>query len=135
MEESGDSKGTWKALNDLMNWKSKNTQSNEIKISSSEIASNPKQIVNHLNKHFTEIGNKLAYEIPYPQNDITFRSYITKTNTVFKLQKVTPTRMLKLLSTLDSTKATTVNKISNKFVQNDSSIYPSVSLQNFLFLH
>ena len=70
-----------------------------------------------MNKHFTEIGIKLASEIPDPPNDITLKSYLTKTNTVFKLQKVTPTRILKLLSTLDSTKATGVDKISNKLLK------------------
>ena len=86
-KKSGDSKGTWKILNDLMNRKSKNTQISEIKISPLEITSNPKEIANHLNKHFTEIGIKLASEIPDSPNDITFKSYLTKTNTVFKLQR------------------------------------------------
>ena len=55
----GDFKGTWRVLNNLMNRKSNNTMINEIKISSSESMTNPKDIADTLNQHFIEIGQNL----------------------------------------------------------------------------
>ena len=89
-----------------MNRKSKNTQINEIKTTPAECVTKPKDIANHLNKHFTEVGINLASKIPEPSDGITFQSYLTKTNTVFKLRRVKPSRVLKLLTTVDTSKAT-----------------------------
>ena len=66
-QNRSDFKGTWRVLNNnLMNRKSNNTMINEIKISSSESVTNPKDIADTLNQHFIEIGQKLASEIPEP---------------------------------------------------------------------
>ena len=56
-----------------MNRKSNSTMINEIKISSSESLTNPKDITDSLNKHFIEIGHKLASEIPDPCNEKVLR--------------------------------------------------------------
>lgn len=42
---------------------------------------------------------------------------MTNSDTLFKLRKVKPSRVLKLLSTLDTAKATGVDKISNKLLK------------------
>ena len=49
----GDFKGIWRVLNNLMNRKSNNTMINEIKISSSESVTNPKDIADTRNQHLT----------------------------------------------------------------------------------
>ena len=54
-----------------MNRKSKHTEISEICISPTEIVTN---IADLLNKHFTEIGQKLASEIPEPPGGINFES-------------------------------------------------------------
>ena len=113
----GDCKGTWKVLNDLMNRKSKSTQIREIRHTPTELATNPKDIADLLNVTFTEIGNKLASEIPEPPSGISFKTYLSKTNTSFRLLEIDPSRVLKLLTTVDLGKATGVDQISNKLLK------------------
>ena len=113
----GDFKGTWKVLNNLMNRKSNNTAINEIKLTPSVTLTNPKDIADHFNKHFTKIGHKLASDIPKPVTKNYFKTFMTKSNSKFKLQKVEPSRVLELLSTADSAKATGFDKISNKLLK------------------
>ena len=60
----GNPKSTWKTLNDLMGKKSAITEISEIRGSSSETLTNAKDIADHLNKHFTQIGPDLATKIP-----------------------------------------------------------------------
>ena len=82
-----------------MNRKSKTTQIREIRHTPTEFATNPKDIADLLNVHFTEIGKKLASEIPEPPSGIGFETYLSKTNTNFRLQEIDPSRVLKLLGT------------------------------------
>ena len=49
-----------------MDRKSKNTQIKEIKLTPTESETKPEGIADQLNKHFTEIGSKLASEIMEP---------------------------------------------------------------------
>ena len=55
-------KDTWKTLNDLGK-KSANTEVSEIRGSSSETLTNAKDITDHLNNHFTQIGSDLAEKV------------------------------------------------------------------------
>ena len=60
----GDPKNTWKVLNDLMGKKSAVTEISELAIvtSSSENGlSNAKDIADHFNKHFTQIGKTFLH--------------------------------------------------------------------------
>ena len=76
-----------------MNRKSKHTEISEICISPTEIVTN---IADLLNKHFTEIGQKLASEIPEPPGGINFESCLSKGITNFSLREVEPSTVLKL---------------------------------------
>lgn len=53
-----------KTLNDLTGKKPAVTEISEIQGSSSETLTNAKDIADHLNKHFTQIGSDLAGKIP-----------------------------------------------------------------------
>ena len=55
-------KDTWKTLNDLGK-KSANTEVSEIRGSSSETLTNAKDITDHLNNRFTQIGSDLAEKV------------------------------------------------------------------------
>ena len=100
--------GTWRVLNNLMN---------EIKISSSESVTNPKDIADTLNQHFIEIGQKFASEIPDPPKGKSFESFMKRSISKFKLQKVEESKALKLLLAADSAKATGYDKIPNKLLK------------------
>ena len=113
----GDFKGTWRVRNSLMNRKSNSTMINEIRISSSESLTNPKDIADSLNKYFIEVGHKLASEIPDPCNGKSFETYMLRSTSRFKLQKVKKSQVLKLLSTADSGKATGYDKKPNKLLK------------------
>ena len=131
--KAGDCKGTWKVLNNLMDRKSKNTQIKEIKLTPTESETKPEGIADQLNKHFTEIGSKLASEIMEPPSGVSFKNYLTKTDTKFKLKKVKPAKVLKLLSTVDPGKASGVDQISNKLLK-IAAPYIHLSLTDFFNL-
>jgi len=115
--KEGYCKSTWKVLNDLMYCKSENTQKREKRHTPTELATNPKDNAHLLNVHFTEIGKKLASEMPEPPSGISFETYLSKTNTKFRLQEIDPSRVLKPLSTVDLGKAMGVGQIWNKLLK------------------
>ena len=78
---------------------------------------NPKDIANNFNKHFIEIGRNLASEIPYPSNGKSFDTFMSRSNSKVKLQRVEESKVLKLLTTADSAKATGYDKIPNKLLK------------------
>ena len=90
---------------------------NEIKIFSSESVTNPKDIADALNQHFIEIGQKLASEIPDPPKGKSFESFMKRSISKFKLQKVEESKALELLLAADSAKATGYDKIPNKLLK------------------
>lgn len=57
-----------------MNRKSNNKQINEIRTISGELLTSPKDIANYLTNHFTEIGERLALQIPEPSDVISFET-------------------------------------------------------------
>lgn len=62
-KNSGDSKATWKILNNAMGKKSQNICINEIQTSSGEILREPGDIAEHINSHFADIGPRLASKV------------------------------------------------------------------------
>ena len=64
---STNSKESWQTINELLNRQSKATTINEVNVNGKSIAGD-KDIANEFNKYFSEIGKKLAKEIPH--NDI-----------------------------------------------------------------
>ena len=63
-ENVGDQRNTWKVLNDLMGKKSAVTEVNENLTSTNTTLKNAGHIANHFNVHFTEIGPRLARNLP-----------------------------------------------------------------------
>ena len=91
----GNPKSTWKTLNDLMGKKSAITEISEIQGSSSETLTNAKDIADHLNKHFTQIGPDLAKKIP--ATPVNAEDYLRREPSVFEFPEIDPSRVLNLL--------------------------------------
>ncbi len=114
-ENAGDQKATWKVLNDLMGKKSAATEVNEILTSTYTTLKNAGHIANHLNVHFTEIGPRLATNLPVSSTNA--EDYLKREPSSFEFAEIEPSRTLKLLSRLDITKATGLDQISNKVLK------------------
>ena len=104
-----------------MGRKSKDIELNKINVSPTGSFTNAKDIANELNMHFTEVGPKLASNIPSTTTTKSFEDYITKSESVFSFVSVPPTLVHKLLEHCDIKKAVGVDKISNKILQIGSS--------------
>ena len=100
-----------------MGKKTKSSEIPKIKLNSSEPITDAKDIANSFNTHFTEIGPKLASQIPLPVQGKTFEKYLTKVDSTFCFTKILPFRVLKLLQTSDVAKAVGIDKISNKILK------------------
>ena len=86
-------------------------------MNSSEPITDAKDIASSFNIHFTEIGPKLASQIPLPVQGKTLEKYLTKVDSTFCFTKIRPSRVLKLLQTSDVAKAIGIDNISNKIVK------------------
>ena len=71
---STNSKESRQTINELLNRQSKAATTNDVNVNGKSIAGD-KNIANEFNKYFSEIGKKLAEEIPH--NDIDPVSYVT----------------------------------------------------------
>ena len=111
----GNPKSTWKTLNDLMGKKSAITEISEIQGSSSETLTNAKDIADHLNKHFTQIGPDLAKKIP--ATPVNPEDYLRREPSVFEFPEIDPSRVLYLLLKVDIARATGLDQISNKVLK------------------
>ena len=92
-----------------MSKKSAVTEISELVTLSSENGlNNAKDIADHFNKHFTQIG---------PASTTNPEDYLKRHSTTFQLSEVKSSRVLKLLLKLDVSKATGIDQISNKILK------------------
>ena len=87
----------------------------EIQGSSSETLTNAKDIADHLNKHFTQIGPDLANKIP--ATPVNAEDYLRREPSVFEFSEIDPSRVLNLLLKVDIARATGLDQISNKVLK------------------
>ena len=116
-KSSGDSKSTWKIINELRGKKSNNTVISEIKSASSEAVTDSKGIANTLNSHFTDIAAKLASEIDADQCKANPVDFFGKVKSVFSLHLVTSSEVEKLLKDIKTDKATGLDGITNTILK------------------
>ena len=76
---------------------------------------NPLELSNEFNNHFANIGPKLASEINCDSG--SYQRYLTVTDKRFKLQPTNSNKVFSLLNKLDKSKATSLDKISARFVR------------------
>lgn len=113
----GNPKGTWKVLNDLMGRNRNNTEITKLNITSSESVTDSKNIANSFNTYFTEIGPKLASEIPSQVNNKSPEDFLTKVDSKFGFRKIKSTEVFELLKGSKTGKAVRIDKISNKILK------------------
>ena len=99
-----------------MGKKSAVTEISELVTSSSENGlSNAKDIADHFNKHFTQIGPDLAANLAASTTNP--EDCLKRHSTTFQLSEIKSSRVLKLLLKLDVSKATGLDQISNKILK------------------
>ena len=74
-----------------------------------------KDIADHFNKHFTQIGPDLAANLPTSTTNP--EDYLKRHSTTFQLSEIKSSRVLKLLLKLDVSKATGLDQISNTILK------------------
>ena len=84
------------------------------------IVTEPGKIANIFNNFFTDIGPKLAKDLP-EHNQIP-ESYVKPLNTIFSFQLVTETDVSKLLYTIKTNKATGHDRISAKLLKDGADV-------------
>ena len=72
-QNSGNSREIWKTINSLMSRKTKDSSINELKADNVSFTE-PILIADQFNKHFTEIGTKLASVLP--ESDCDYEQYV-----------------------------------------------------------
>ena len=115
-EASADQRATWKILNDLMGKQSDSIMVSELRTDSATLT-RPEEIADFLNCHFTTMGPRLASEIPSDQINKKPEDYLTKHSASFQFKNISPSKVLKLLSSVKIAKATGLDKISNKILK------------------
>ena len=106
---------TWKLINEL-NSRHPNKVKNipEIKVREQTITE-PSEIAEELNLHFSSIGGRLAFEIPSSNVEPEF--YLEPTKSIFSLKAPTVDVVRKLLSKLNESKAAGLDNIPNKLLK------------------
>ena len=108
------SKESWRTINELLNRKSKATTINEVNVNGKSIAGD-KDIANEFNKYFSEIGKKLAKEIPH--NDIDPLSYVTPVSNSFTFKNISKEELSYVISSMKTSKSAGIDKISIRLMQ------------------
>ena len=110
----GDVRKTWKLINELSSRQYKTTDISELKINGHSISS-ANAMSEAFNSYFTSIGRDLANEIP--KSDTKPEWYMKPNDKVFSFQKIQESEIHKLISGLDSNKATGLDNISCKILK------------------
>ena len=97
-----------------MGKKSDSTQINDLK---TEPLSEPEKIAEYLNIHFTNVGPKLASEIPTVDCDANPADSQQRVNSSFELKEVTISDVFKKLQGVNVAKATGHDNIPNKILK------------------
>ena len=116
MEASkGNLRKTWNVINELTSRNSgKSTNILEIKVDN-KIASNPIDIAETINDHFTNVAQLLARDIPVV--DANPESYLEPTDHSFSLQIPSVDIVCNILSKIDEKKATGLDMIPSKLLK------------------
>ena len=114
LENCTNNKDGWNYMNELLNRKSQTTIINEIKADEKTITGN-QNIANEFNAFFCEIGRILCEDIP-PNNDDPLQ-YLTPSKGEFSFRAIYESELNKVLQSLKLSKASGLDKISNKLLK------------------
>jgi hypothetical protein len=114
LANSTNSKESWQTIHELLNRKSKTTAINEINMKGKTIAGD-EEIAKEFNKYFSEVGKKLADEIP--DNDIDPLHYVNPVSNSFTFKTITEEDVNRIISSMKTCKSAGIDKISVKLIQ------------------
>ena len=112
-------KNTWKGINRLIGNESEFNKITQLDTGYS-VSTDPIEISNILNTHFSKIGPSLASEIQNTSNNFT--DYITPTEQFFQLAEVSCQEVFNLIQKIPSNKASGLDNISARLLKEASSI-------------
>ena len=97
---------------------SRNSKSDQITSLKSDnvVITNPTEILENFNKHFTEIGLKLSSQIQF-QTTKSYPDYLNPTTSVFTLNPTTSNVVYKFLTLILEKKATGLDEIPCKLLE------------------
>ena len=121
-------KEMWRKISDLTNKRAKTTNISEV-AEEGVILTDPTEIANSFNKFFSEIGPNLSDKLP--NSNYAPESYVKSINDDFHFRTITESEVLKLLSTLKTSKATGHDKISPKLLKDSADIITKSLTQIF----
>ena len=107
---------TWRIINQLRSKTSKCSSVKEIVHNGTSIT-NPDELSNAFNDHFSSIGPRLANKTHHNVASLSHLHYLSNTNCQFELNTIGVTKVHALLSKLCKSKATGLDKISARFLQ------------------
>lgn len=125
------SKTLWKITQEIIKSPKQNQEIKQIKLPNNHVVNDKKQIVNEFNKHYAEVGNKLANKIHSPNK--TFP--IVTTNNSFFLTPVDDKEIVELIKELKNNKAPGIDGITSEMLKETINIMTPllVSLINKIF--
>ncbi len=112
-------KQMWKTINKLTNKNSKTTIITEFKHESQSVT-DVSSITNAFNTYFNEIGINLASNME--QSSRSPETYLPNCNSQFQMQNTTVIEVYKILSSIDVSKSTGHDGISNKLLKDSADI-------------
>ena len=115
-ESKGNMRNTWKVINELTSRKSRNSSIRNVKDSAGGSIHDSTEMGNAFNRHFSSIGPSLANDIPESTKHFSDYLIVTSEN-IFQLAPTNSHRVFTLLSKLDKSKATGLDKISARLVR------------------
>ena len=111
---------TWEVINELTSRNSgKSANILEIK-ADHRIVSNPMDIAQTINEHFSNVAQVLAHDIPLV--DVNPESYLERTDCSFSLQTPSVSIVLSFLKKIDEKKAIGLDRIPSKLLKMAASI-------------
>ena len=116
----GDSRQTWRIINELTSRKTTNCSVKEIKNNGKAIRDSL-ELADSFNSHFSSVGPKLASEIN-SDNGPSHLKYITRTDSRFELRETNYSKVFSLLSKLCKSKATGLDFISARLLRESADL-------------
>ncbi len=108
LSNSTNSKESWQTINELLNRTSKTTAINEININGKTTVGD-EEIAKEFNKYFSEVGKKLAEEIP--DNDIDPLHFVNPVSNSFTSKTISEEDVNRIIFSMKTCKSAGIDKI------------------------
>ena len=119
-KNSNDIRKTWDTIKTVLNNRPTTNVFPQYIIDGDKSVTDKKEIANHFNDFFINIGKRLA-ETLHSDGNISFENYLIKNNQLrFKFQEVTENMILKIINSLKSNISCGVDNISSAFIKTHS---------------